>query len=97
MVRLATTLGTPLTGSLESTNAYAWRVFELTSGRNAEVEVGNFDLGAAPLVPTTSIYSRTDGIVAWQCSIQTKVANNPHTENVVVIASHLGIGVNPSA
>ncbi|MFS8138691.1 MAG: hypothetical protein ACMG50_11255, partial [Thermomonas sp.] len=45
----------------------------------------------------TSIYSRSDGIVAWQGSIQQPSAQNPSTENVEVIASHIGIGVNPSA
>ena len=28
------------------------------------------EIKRAPPVPTTSIYSRTDGIVAWQCSVQ---------------------------
>ena len=47
-----------------------------------------------PPVPTTSIYSRTDGIVAWQCSL------NPATglaENIEVHASHIGLGLNPLA
>lgn len=94
-VRLAITLGTPFSGSPKST--HAWRVFELTSGRKVDVESSNFELAIAPPVPTTSIYSRTDGIVAWQCSIQAKDKKNPDTENIEVIASHLGIGVNPSA
>ena len=46
----------------------------------------------APPVPTTSIYSKTDGIVAWEASRQ---STNDQVENVVVPASHLGIGVNP--
>ncbi|MGH8820876.1 MAG: alpha/beta hydrolase, partial [Rhodoferax sp.] len=47
--------------------------------------------------PTTSVYSRSDGIVAWQGSIQAPSRANPHTENVEVIASHVGLGLNPSA
>jgi extradiol dioxygenase family protein len=48
-------------------------------------------------VPTTSVFSRTDGIVAWQGSIQAPCPKNPKTENIEVIASHIGIGLNPSA
>ena len=94
-VRQVITLGTPFTGSPKSTNA--WRVFELTRGRKVEVEASNFDIATPPPVPTTSIYSRTDGIVAWQCSIQPKDPSNPDTENVEVSASHVGLGLNPSA
>ncbi len=94
-VRCVITLGTPFAGSHKSTNA--WRVYELTSGRRVEHASSHFDLPKAPPVPTTSLFSRTDGVVAWQASIQTPCEVNPHTENVEVFASHVGIGVNPSA
>jgi pimeloyl-ACP methyl ester carboxylesterase len=94
-VRSVITLGTPFAGSHRSTNA--WRIYELASGRKVERETENYDLPAAPPVPTTSIYSRSDGIVAWQGSIQKPAAHNPQTENVEVVASHIGLGVNPSA
>jgi hypothetical protein len=45
-------------------------------------------------VPTTSIYSRTDGIVSWQCSINEP---GPLVENIEVQASHTGMGMNPLA
>ena len=95
MVRSVITLGTPFAGSHKATNA--WRVYQLTSGRNIERESENYDLPAAPPVPTTSIYSRTDGVVAWQASIQTSSKDNPQTENIEVLASHIGLGFNPSA
>lgn len=95
MVRGVITLGTPFAGSHRSTNA--WRIYELASGRKVERERENYDLPAAPPVPTTSIYSRSDGIVAWQGSIQKPATHNPQTENVEVVASHVGLGVNPSA
>lgn len=94
-VRSVITLGTPFSGSPRSTNA--WRVYELTSGRRIEHESGRYDLPTAPPVPTTSVFSRTDGIVAWQASLQAPSKANPHTENVEVLASHVGMGVNPSA
>ena len=94
MVRSVITLGTPFSGSHKSTNA--WRVYELVSGRRIERESGNYDLPAAPPMPTCSIYSRTDGVVAWQASIQAPSQTNPQTENIEVIASHIGMGLNPS-
>ena len=95
MVRCVITLGTPFAGSHRSTNA--WRVYELTSGRSIEREASTYDLKTAPPVPTTSIYSRTDGVVAWRASIQKPDAAQPQTENIEVLASHIGLGVNPSA
>lgn len=94
-VRCVITLGTPFAGSPRSTNA--WRIYEMTSGRNIHRETEHYDLPTAPSVPTTSLFSRTDGIVAWQGSIQQPAAHNPHTENIEVMASHVGIGLNPSA
>jgi hypothetical protein len=44
-------------------------------------------------VPTTSIFSRTDGVVAWQCSVE---KNGPQAENIEVIASHIGLGAHPA-
>lgn len=95
MVRSVITLGTPFAGSHKSTNA--WRVYELTSGRKIERESESYDLPSAPPVPTSSIYSRSDGVVAWQASIQAPSKHNPLTENIEVIASHIGLGLNPSA
>lgn len=94
-VRNVITMGTPFAGSHHSTNA--WRLYELTSGRDIHKEVEQFDLPSAPLVPTTSIFSRSDGVVSWRASIQAPSKVNPLTENVEVFASHLGLGMNPSA
>jgi pimeloyl-ACP methyl ester carboxylesterase len=93
LVRCVITLGSPFAGHPKSTNA--WRIYELTSGRDIEREHAQRDLPTAPPVPTTSLYSRTDGIVAWQGSIQR--ADHAQVENIEVLASHIGIGVNPSA
>jgi pimeloyl-ACP methyl ester carboxylesterase len=92
-VRCVITLGSPFAAHPKSTNA--WRIYELTSGRDIAREHSSYDLPTAPPVPTTSIYSRTDGIVAWQGSIQRP--DHGRTENVEVIASHIGMGLNPSA
>ena len=95
MVRTVITLGTPFAGSHKATNA--WRIYELTSGRSVERESASYDLPAAPPVPTTSIYSRSDGVVAWQASVQAAGRGGAQSENIEVLASHIGLGVNPSA
>ena len=51
-------------------------------------------LQTAPDVPTTSIYSRSDGIVAWQACVQAGTA--AHTENIEVEGSHCGMCWNTS-
>jgi len=94
-VRCVITLGTPFSASPRST--HAWRVYEWVSGRDAHQESASHDLAGAPPVPTTSVYSRSDGIVAWRGSVQAPCARNPHTENIEVFASHIGLGLNPSA
>lgn len=93
-VRCVITMGTPFAGTHTSTNA--WRLYELTRGRSIHHEIGGFDLPTAPSMPTTSIYSRTDGVVSWKASQQAADPRNPHTENIEVVASHLGLGMNPA-
>ncbi|MEU4741879.1 alpha/beta hydrolase [Actinosynnema sp. NPDC023658] len=44
-------------------------------------------------VPSTSVYSKSDGIVAWQTCIS---ATGVRSENVAVASSHLGYGYNAS-
>ena len=43
--------------------------------------------------PVTSIYSKRDGIVAWQASIDHV---NPQADNVEVDTTHIGMGLNKS-
>ena len=45
-------------------------------------------------VPATSIYSRFDGIVAWQACLDPP---SPRSENIAVVGSHFGYGHNPAA
>ena len=90
--RSVITLGTPFTGHPRATNA--WRLFEMLSGQSAHDPALMARLRTPPPVPTTSIYSRTDGIVSWQCSLNEV---GPMTENIEVHASHTGMGMNPLA
>jgi len=92
MTRCVVTLGTPFTGHPRATNA--WRFFELVSGHKAGDEHLMAQIRQTPPVPTTSIYSRSDGIVAWRCSV---MEPGPMRENIEVHASHIGLGLNPMA
>ena len=49
-------------------------------------------LRRCPPVPTTSVYSRSDGVVAWQACVQ--AAGRGRFENIEVQSSHLGLGWN---
>ncbi|OOK79167.1 hypothetical protein BZL30_2361 [Mycobacterium kansasii] len=44
-------------------------------------------------VPATAIYSRFDGMVAWQTCINPP---GPRSENIAVLASHIGYGHHPA-
>jgi len=90
-VRQVITLASPFR-NVDATNVpAALRAF--ARRRPLPEEAGYRRLLAAPLpVPTTAIYSRTDGIAAWQ-SCRTDVG--PLSENVEVESSHLGIGHHP--
>ncbi len=85
LVRSVITLGSPFAAGPKSTNA--WRVYEIASGRRADEEDARFGgaLSATPPVPTTAIFSRTDGICAWQgCMEQTSATS----ESIEVESSH---------
>ena len=92
MIRCVITLGSPFAGPPTATNA--WWLFEKVSGHPEPDAAMQATLRTAPPVPTTSIYSRTDGIVAWQCSLNPP---GPLAENIELHASHIGLGLNPLA
>ena len=92
-VRCVITLGTPFTGHPRATNA--WRFYQMVSGQKAHDDALLAEVKQPPPVPTTSIYSKTDGIVAWPCCINPP--GHRHTENIEVRASHIGMGMNPLA
>ena len=94
-VRGVISLGSPISDDRGHTNAA--RLFEYLNGKEPEpMQGGNFRaLAEAPPVPTTSILTRTDGVVHWRGSVQ--CGDREDCENIEVMASHCGLGVNPSA
>ncbi len=91
LVRLVITLGSPFAGHPRATNA--WRLYELVSGHSIDSHDLRGPLSAAPPVPTTSIWSPTDGVVSWRCSVETRPGL---AEHIVVDSSHLGLGAHPA-
>ena len=94
-VRQVITLGAPFTGNPMATSIREF--YETLSGESfdsPETLAAWRDNREPPLVPTTSIYSKTDGITAWQncLEIETDLA-----QNIEVFGSHAGLPHNPLA
>jgi pimeloyl-ACP methyl ester carboxylesterase len=87
-VRMVVTLGSPFVAPT-ATNVVGAAARRLIGERERWKGL------AAPMpVPSTSIYSRGDGVVAWMACVQPE---GPESENVEVRGSHLGLGFNPAA
>ena len=95
MVRQVITLGSPIQ-MIEADRSGAQRMWKALRHLHSPDFVQ--DVRAAfrpPLeVPSTSIYSRTDGVVHWQASL---IRRRPDAENIRVIGSHCGLAYNTSA
>lgn len=87
-VRCVVTLSSPVRGPHRAN--HIWPLYEFISGQRAEAA----SAPPPPVVPSTSIYTRCDGLLAWQPCVQ---ADGPHTENVEVPGSHLGMAWHPMA
>ncbi len=93
LVRQVITLGSPIVGDPRSSNA--WRSYQRLTGHKlsdpktrAQIEESH----AVPPVPSTAIYTRNDGVVAWQNCLEPA---SDTTDNIEVKGSHCGLGVNP--
>jgi pimeloyl-ACP methyl ester carboxylesterase len=90
-VRLVITLGSPFAGEPKASNA--WQLYERASGRKADDWPQRAAMRVPPPVPSTAIFSRSDGIVAWQGCLEQE---GPTSENIEVEGSHCGLGHNPA-
>lgn len=92
-VRQVITLGSPFRMQHPS-QSHASRGFNLFARRHAERHELPLSAEKEPLpVPATSIYSRCDGMVAWQTCID---APSDRAENIAVFSSHIGYGHHPA-
>ena len=88
-VRQVVTLGSPFGAEAEATHA-GW-LYRLLSGSEPPRSPGELQDLRRPLpVPSTSVFSKADGIVPWQGCLQKE---GPISENIEVPGvSHLGMG-----
>ncbi len=92
-VRQVITIGTPFNAGADHTNV-GW-LFRLSTSSPKGIDPDlSTRLRTPPPVPTTSIYSRSDGIVAWQTCRHDMVL--PEVQDIEVDGSHLGMGWNPA-
>ena len=91
LVRQVITLGSPFANEPKASNA--WRLYEVLSGRRVEDWPDRELMKLPPPTPSTAIYSRTDGVVAWQGCLE---QDGAMTQNIEVEGSHCGLGHNPA-
>jgi pimeloyl-ACP methyl ester carboxylesterase len=94
-VRQVISLGSPyrmVDGDRSAVQAMWERVRHLHDGELAYAELREEDRPPL-LVPSTSIYSRTDGVAPWHTCID---AAREQCENIEVRGSHIGMAVNPA-
>ncbi len=91
-VRSVISLGSPFARDTRANNS--WRLYEaITGDRLDEIEPERLaEVRRTPPVPTTSIFSRSDGVTAWRSALEVE---GPQSESVQVPGSHLGLGFNP--
>lgn len=90
-VRQVITLATPFS-SMSSAN-HARTIYGMLGGDSTQLTPElEARLRECPPVPTTSIYSKSDGVVSWRGCLEKESAS---VENVEVSASHLGMGTHP--
>jgi pimeloyl-ACP methyl ester carboxylesterase len=93
-VRQVIALGSPFAGDPKATNLSL--LYSLATGKSARSEeaVARARRGVLPLpVPSSAIFSRSDGITAWQNCVGATDAIN---ENIEVRSSHFGFVLNPA-
>lgn len=90
-IRQVITIGTPFNARSDHSNV-GW-LFRLLSGGSAKIEPTlSRRLRTPPPLRTTSIYSRSDGVVAWQTCRHEKTSKLVH--DIEVDSSHIGMGSN---
>ena len=90
-VRQVVTLGTPHR-SIQGGN-HAGAIFRWMGGDTSQLTPQmQARFAERPPVPTTSVFSKSDGFVSWRGCLESPA---PDVENVAVDASHLGMPTNP--
>ena len=95
LVRQVISMGSPFRGHPSS--SHAGRIFEFLSPVRYEHMPARMlrEMANPPPVPTSALYTRGDGVVAWQSTVE--VSDRADVENIHVGGAHLGLGFNPRA
>jgi thioesterase domain-containing protein len=92
LVRQVITLATPIVDKSDATHA-GWLLNMLTSGISRLNAPPMERPAVPPSVPCTSVYSKTDGVVAWQACLLTNSRSHRNIE--VEDVSHIGMVHHP--
>ena len=94
-VRQVISLGSPFAASRPEPGSPAARAYERYRPQHStrRLSTSRVPLRRPLPVPSTSIYSRWDGVVHWRSCLQ---ETGPTSENIAVRASHLGMGLDPA-
>lgn len=94
-VRQVITLGSPFEANKNSSTIS--QLFKMISGHDPDhddfQEILDYNRPPPPPeIPSTAIFTKTDGIVHWKGCVERPA---PNTDNIEVYASHVGLGVSP--
>ena len=96
MVRSVITLGTSMSDPLNA-DRLRW-LYKLLNGQDQLNELDDniselsSDFPGALPIPTTSIYSKTDGVIDWKRTVCDEIGQS---ESIAIVTSHFGMGQNP--
>lgn len=94
-IRQVITLGSPFaSGTPDTVNSLVSRLFQTVSGMSRDEmrdQMLQFPAGSPP-VPSTAIYSKSDGVVHWTTCLEFE---GEQAENIEVLGSHSGMAFNP--
>lgn len=92
-VELIVTLGAPFSGNPFANSA--WKLYERLSGHSLSHPLARAQIAESklpPPVPSVSLFSKSDGVVAWQSCLE---PDHSHTLNIEVKSAHCGFGFSP--
>jgi hypothetical protein len=94
-IRQVITLGSPFALKDPRRESRVHGPYQRLSHTHADgARLPSYEQRARPIaVPSTSVYSRLDGIVAWQACVEPETGRH---QNVEVRCSHVGFGVDPA-
>jgi pimeloyl-ACP methyl ester carboxylesterase len=93
LVSRVISLGAPFTGDPFAN--HAWQVYERLTGHSLSHPIARAQIAESKLplpVPAISLYSKSDGIVDWQCCLE---PDRSSSHNIEVQSAHCAFGFDP--